>query len=64
MKDGKIVTCEVVIVPNGTGVAGLTTDIPTPTSGVHTLDGMYLDTHVESLPQGVYIVDGRKVIKN
>ncbi|MFQ7113873.1 peptidase [Hallella bergensis] len=63
-KDGKAVTSEVVIVPDGTGVASLTTDVPTPTSGVYTLDGVYLGTHVESLPRGVYIVGGKKVIKN
>lgn len=63
-KDGEVVTSEVVIVPNATGIAHPTTDASTPKDGVYTIDGVYLGTHVESLPRGVYIVGGKKVIKN
>ncbi len=62
--DGKVVKSEVVIVPDATGIANPTTDAPTHKNGVYTLDGVYLGTHVESLPRGVYIVGGKKVIKN
>ena len=62
--DGEVVTSEVVIVPDATGIAHLTADAPTPKDGVYTLDGVYLGTNVESLPRGVYIVGGKKVIKN
>lgn len=62
--DGKRVTSEVVIVPDATDIAHATTDAPTPKDGVYTLDGVYLGTNVESLPQGVYIVGGKKMIKN
>lgn len=62
--DGKRVTSEVVIVPDATDIAHPTTDASTPKDGVYTLDGVYLGTHVESLPRGVYIVGGKKVIKN
>lgn len=62
--DGKRVKSEVMIVPDATGIAHPTTDAPTPKDGVYTLDGVYLGTQVESLPRGVYIVGGKKVIKN
>lgn len=64
MKDGNQVTSEGVIVPDNTGLACFMTDVPIPTNGVYTLDEVYLGTNVDSLPQGVYIVDGKKVIKN
>lgn len=62
--DGKVVTSEVMIVPDATGIAHPTADVPTSKDGVYTLDGVYLGTHVENLPRGVYIVGGKKVIKN
>lgn len=62
--DGKVVTSEVVIVPDATGIAHPTADASTPKDGVYTLDGVYLDTNVESLPRGVYIVGGKKIVKN
>ncbi|MGF0098940.1 hypothetical protein ACQRD6_11440 [Prevotella sp. SGI.027] len=62
--DGKRVKSEVVIVPDATGIAHPTTDAPTSKNGVYTLDGVYLGTHVESLPRGVYIVGGKKIVKN
>ena len=62
--DGKRVTSEVVIVPDATGIAHPTTDATTQKDGVYTLDGVYLGTHVESLPRGVYIVGGKKIVKN
>lgn len=64
MKDGEVVTSEVVIVPDATGIAHPTADTSTPKDGVYTLDGVYLGTHVESLPRGVYIVGGKKIVKN
>lgn len=62
--DGKTVKSEVVIMPDATSIAHPTTDAPTPKDGVYTLDGVYLGTNVESLPRDVYIVGGKKVIKN
>lgn len=62
--DGKVVKSEVVIVPDATGIAYPTADVPTPKDGVYALDGVYLGTHVESLPRGVYIVGGKKIVKN
>lgn len=62
--DGKRVKSEVVIVPDATGIAYPTADVPTPKDGAYTLDGVYLGTHVENLPWGVYIVGGKKMIKN
>ena len=62
--DGKVLKCEVVIVPDATSIAHATTDAPTPKDGVYTFDGVYLGTNVESLPRGVYIVGGKKIVKN
>ena len=62
--DGKVVKSEVVIVPDATGIAHPTADASTPKEDVYTLDGVYLGTHVENLPRGVYIVGGKKTIKN
>ena len=62
--DGKAVKSEVVIVPDATGIAHPTADAPTPKDGVYIIDGVYLGTNVESLPRGVYIVGGKKMIKN
>lgn len=62
--DGKVVKSEVLIVPDATGIAHPTADAPTPKDGVYTLDGVYLGTQVESLPRGVYIVGGKKIVKN
>lgn len=62
--DGKVVKSEVVIVPDATGIAHPTADASTPKDGVYTLDGVYLGTHVESLPRGLYIVRGKKIVKN
>ena len=53
-----------VIVPEATGIAHPTTDASTPKDGIYTLDGVYLGTNVESLPRGVYIVGGKKIVKN
>lgn len=53
-----------MIVPDATGIAHPTTDAPTQKDGVYTLEGVYLGTHVESLPRGVYIVGGKKIVKN
>lgn len=36
------------------------TDVPTP---IYTLDGRLVDTDVESLPKGIYIIGTRKVVK-
>lgn len=60
----KAVKSEVLIVPDATGIAHPTTDATTQKDGVYTLDGEYLGTHVESLPRGVYIVGGKKIVKN
>lgn len=62
--DGEVVTSEVMIVPDATGIAHPTADAPTSKDGVYTLDGVYLGTNVESLPRGVYIAGGKKMIKN
>ncbi len=34
--------------------------IPTPSKGIHTLDGRRIETEGNNLPKGIYIVDGKK----
>lgn len=60
----KAVKSEVLIVPDATGIALSTAEASTPKDGVYSLDGVYLGTNVESLPRGVYIVGGKKIVKN
>lgn len=49
------------------GAAGITDIVtPVPTAkhkGIYSLDGTYLGTDLDALPRGLYIVNGRKVVK-
>ena len=46
-----------------TGIASPTADIPVKKRGVYTLQGVRLGDSLDRLPAGIYIVDGRKVVK-
>lgn len=56
---------EVEIVPGNapTGISSVTADTPQGKRGIYTLDGMRLNGALDNLPAGIYIVDGRKVVK-
>lgn len=63
--DGHTYYGEVEIVPGKapTGIATPTTDAPQDKRGIYTLNGMRLNSVLKDLPAGIYIVDGRKVVK-
>ena len=46
-----------------TGIASPTIDVPARHRGIYTLQGVKLQGDFDSLPAGIYIVDGRKVVK-
>lgn len=60
--DGNNVTDWVEISPKLTSAQTLRTDAPTR-CGIFTLTGVRLDTSFNRLPAGVYIVDGKKMVK-
>ena len=60
--DGKNVTDWVEISTKPTSAQALRTDAPTR-CGIFTLTGVRLDTSLNRLPAGVYIVDGKKMVK-
>lgn len=38
-------------------------DVPTRKRGVYSLDGVYLGSDIDTLPKGIYIKDGKKILK-
>ncbi|WP_314314407.1 hypothetical protein [Hoylesella marshii] len=61
--NGEIVKSKVVITKGATGINTPTADIPAFKRGIYTLEGVCLKDKFNSLPKGVYIVDGKKVVK-
>ena len=60
---GKVVTDWVTIEPTGTGIDTPTADVPARKQGVYNLQGVRLGTSLDRLPKGIYVVDGKKVVK-
>ena len=60
---GAIVKSAVVITKGATGIASPTVDVPAKHRGIYTLQGVKLQGDFDSLPAGIYIIDGRKVVK-
>lgn len=60
---GTLVKGKVVITKGATGIASPTADIPVKKHGVYTLQGVRLGDSLDSLPAGIYIVDGQKLVK-
>ena len=46
-----------------TGIEAPTADVPAKHRGIYTLQGVKLQGDFDSLPAGIYIIDGRKVVK-
>ena len=46
-----------------TGIEAPTVDVPAKHRGIYTLQGVKLQGDFDSLPAGIYIIDGRKVVK-
>ena len=61
--DDKIVTDWVVITKDATGIEGVKADVPQKKRGIYTLGGVRLSGELKDLPKGVYIIDGKKVVK-
>lgn len=60
---GELVKTKVVIAPHATGLNTPTSDVPAGKQGFYTLRGVKLNTLFSSLPAGIYIVNGRKIVK-
>lgn len=52
-----------VVVPDATGITTVSTDSKAVRRGIYTLDGRYLGTNEAALGKGLYIVNGKKVVK-
>lgn len=60
---GELVKTKVVIAPHATGLNTPTSDVPAGKRGIYTLKGVKLNTLFSRLPAGIYIVNGRKIVK-
>ena len=60
---GEICTDWVTIEPIGTGIDTPTADVPARKQDVYNLQGVRLGTSLDRLPKGIYVVDGKKVVK-
>lgn len=54
---------EVLVVKGTTGISGVTADKPNLKGRIYTTSGVYVGTEFDVLPQGVYVVNGKKVVK-
>ena len=45
------------------GIDAATVDTPAARRGIYTLNGVRLNTSPDNLPAGIYVIDGRKVVK-
>ncbi|MFC2494198.1 MAG: peptidase, partial [Prevotella sp.] len=52
--------------PSTTSITNIPTARPAPRAAsgrIYSLDGVYLGTNIDALSKGVYLVDGKKVVK-
>ena len=61
--NGEVVTSKVVIEKTPSAIGHVTTDALAAKQGIYTLSGVKLNGEVEDLPKGIYIVNGKKVVK-
>ena len=61
--NGALVKGKVVITNGATAIGSLTTNKATAKQGIYTLSGVRLSVELNKLPKGVYIVNGKKVVK-
>ena len=52
-----------MIMPNGSGIDAVTTDAPAVRRGIYNLQGIKMQGSIDELPAGIYIVDGKKIVK-
>ena len=48
---------------NAVGIENIKPEVPAARQSVYTIDGVKLSTSVENLPAGLYIINGKKVLK-
>ena len=60
--NGELVTSKVVIKKNSTAIEAPTADNKAK-QGIYTIGGVKLNGEVKDLPKGIYIVNGKKVVK-
>ena len=60
--NGEKVTSEIVITRNSTGINTPTIDNAAQ-QGIYTISGVKFNGEVEDLPKGIYIINGKKVVK-
>ena len=61
--NGEVFKSKVVIEPSASGINDITADVPARKKGIFTVQGVKLTQQWESLPAGIYIVDGVKRVK-
>ena len=61
--DGKLVTDHLIILPSSIGIEGVDTDTTVRRQGIYSMQGIRMDGRWETLPAGVYVVDGVKKVK-
>lgn len=61
--NGTPVKSKVVITNDPNGIVSPSADVPTAAQGVYTLSGVRLSAEPKDLPKGIYIVNGKKVVK-
>ncbi len=62
MVNGETATRVVITYDPSSGIDNITTK-PTHKQGIYNLDGVYLGNDFDALPKGIYIKDGKKVLK-
>ena len=60
---GTLVKGKLMICNGASGIASPTVDIPAKKHGIYTMQGMKMQGEFDSLPAGIYIVNGKKVVK-
>ena len=61
---GRFFLDEVLVkAPSSSGIQLTSTSAPVGTNRIYSLDGRYVGTDMSSLPRGLYIVNGKKVVK-
>ena len=52
-----------MIMPKDSGIDAVTTDVPAVRRGIYNLQGIKMQGSIDELPAGIYIVDGKKIVK-
>ena len=63
-ESGRFFLDEVLVVdPNATGIQTVSSYKAMTTTRIYTIDGRYVGTNPDQLPRGLYIVNGKKIVK-